>query len=137
MVWKTSRVTTSKMIDRRSGASVRPAGQPDRTRRTGRLLAPAGAGGRGPGGPPDVAGAQEDQAGDTGRGRDQDGDLAHRVPGPDVDEGHVDDVAAAAERHRLLGERPPRPVCACGHRWSTSMTPATSAATTAPSAIRQ
>ena len=46
----------------------------------------------------DVLLAEEHQARDTGRRSDRDGEFAHRVPGPDVDEDDVDDVVAAAER---------------------------------------
>ena len=106
MVWKTSRVITSK-IDRASlggecssrrqphrshDARHRPAARPGSRRGlTRRDRRPAG--------------AEEDQAGDPGRGRDEHRDLAHGVPGADVDQGDVDDVAAAAEGHRLLGVR--------------------------------
>ena len=38
---------------------------------------------------------EEEQARDAGRRRDDDGELPHRVPPADVDEGDVDDVAAA------------------------------------------
>src|SRR5690606_7359423 len=41
---------------------------------------------------------------DTGGGRDEHGDLPHGVPGTDVHEGDVDDVAAVAVLVRLLGE---------------------------------
>jgi len=41
------------------------------------------------------AAPDEEQARDAGRRRDDDGELSHRVPPADVDEGDVDDVAAA------------------------------------------
>src|SRR5690606_33200144 len=50
------------------------------------------------------AGPEEDERGDTGGGRDEHGDLPHGVPGTDVHEGDVDDVAAVAVLVRLLGE---------------------------------
>ena len=130
MVWKTSRVTTSKMTERRSGARVRAPGS--QTRRPG----PASGGSlgrrrrrgcRGPGVMVARAGAEEDQAGDAGRGGDEHRDLAHGVPGADVDQGDVDDVVAAAEGDRLLGNAAETGV-AVRAPVATSMNPATTAA---------
>ena len=58
---------------------------------------PHGSFGDGRGGPDAVpAPADEDQAGDAGRGQGQHGDLAEGVPGADINEGDVDDVQPAA-----------------------------------------
>ena len=48
-----------------------------------------------------LASADEDESGDSGAGGHEHGDLAHGVPGADVDEGDVDDVLAVAD---LVGE---------------------------------
>ena len=56
-----------------------------------------------------AAAADEDEAGHAGGGQGQDGDLAEGVPGPDVHQGHVDDVEAAAalvgQLRELQGDR--------------------------------
>ena len=119
-LWNSSRVTTSKTTERRCGSASRPRSQVGAASAAGagslggrrRRTARRGSAAR-------RSGAQEDQAGHAGGGHDQHRDLAHGVPGPDVDEGDVDDVLAAAElvrrprgsrRHRArrAARRPPR-----------------------------
>ena len=51
------------------------------------------------------AGPQEHERGDAGRRHQEHGDLTHGVPGTDIHERDVDDVAAVAELVRLLGEQ--------------------------------
>ena len=103
-------------MERRSGASVRPATSQASRRDGGELPATAsvaasrrvaavdaraaaahGALGDGRGGlDPVTAAADEDQARHAGGGQRQHGNLAEGVPCPDVHERHVDDVQSAA-----------------------------------------
>ena len=115
--WKISRVTTSKMMERRSGARVRPATiQASRAEAANLRLMASAAPSRDDGSPPAAVPRALGNGADArsrrrGRGRrsgwrrrwrpGEHGDLAERVPGPDVHEGHVDDVQSAAA---LVGE---------------------------------
>ena len=97
---------TSKMIERLSGGRVRDAGQPDAPSRSGGDLLDAGRVGDVVDAA-DVGAARVDvhQAGDARRRGHEHGELAQGVPGTGVDQDDVDDVAAAAELERLLGQR--------------------------------
>ena len=93
MVWKIIRVTTSQHDRPPLGPAL---SQP--------RLAPAGPGDRARPARGAPRCGEEDQAGHAGGGDDQHRDLADGVPGPDVDQDHVDDVVAAAERDRRSGK---------------------------------
>ena len=78
---------------------------------------------------------QEDERRDAGRGHQQHRDLAHRVPGADVDEGDVDDVLPPP-RPRPPRRSPWRPAGGSAPSGTTSATPATTSPTASPIASR-